>query len=209
MESVDRVRARIHHGVAGREENEYECRASAFHGPRYFRNFPIPPLSLYRRSFAIPFPFAMSTVSCSLDLSWWETRMRPSCRSHARWTRFLSGAKKEICRSYGTRYLRIERLGDGNNNRLVSYTGRRRIIGQTPRRSDTRVSDLILPPPTWHAMRKPREIRGNNEIVAISYAARLLLLAPVVSCGALLYCWQSRRLMLAIEKYTVLDRILV
>lgn len=48
---------------------------------------------------------------------------------------------------------------------------------RTDSRSDARVSDLILPPPTW-AREKAREIRGNNEIVAISYAARF-------------YCWRQ------------------
>jgi len=45
-----------------------------------------------------------------------------------------------------------------------------------------------------------REIRGNNEIAAISYAARFIAGASCVVRRALLYYWQRHRSMLAIER---------
>lgn len=50
---------------------------------------------------------------------------------------------------------RMERLVDGDNNRLVSYTGRRQIIGHDG-------SDLIPLPPPW-TISSPRERKRERE----------------------------------------------
>lgn len=56
--------------------------------------------------------------------------------------------------------IRMERLGSKDNNRLVSYTRRHRIIGQPSPRSNVRVSDLILSL-AWDVMGKP--VKSSRE----------------------------------------------
>lgn len=94
---------------------------------------------------------------------------------------------------------RMERLVDGDNNRLVSYTGRRQIIGHDG-------SDLIPLPPPWtifsprerkrerEEKENPCEIRRNNGKSSRSRMRRGggLLPASVAprQLRALLYYWR-------------------
>lgn len=97
-----RARASIYHRPRRkrRDETEYECRASAFRGPRYFRNFPIPPLTLstfLRRPLSVPPLSTVSTISFSHSLGRrWDSHTEDSHEGH----NVSSHAKKEICQSW-------------------------------------------------------------------------------------------------------------
>jgi len=81
-----------------RDETEYECRASAFRGPRYFRNFPIPPLTLstfLRRPLSVPPLSSTSTISFSRSLGRdADDTLIPT--THAQRTSFLSSKERNL-----------------------------------------------------------------------------------------------------------------